>query len=193
MRSGGVRHTVGKLSTKSTTFVEMSLQSKVCTQSYGPPKLRESQLWQFLDSHFGVPGQNDICVLVLWPGTKYAIRGKVVASSKFGLWWVLWIRVCPWFIRAPRCPDYALINLLFGLCKSVWVIELLVNLPSPCPGAPACPSTPEVLRTKERALIPSSFVVFSFGLTVESIKKLGGASPNMAHSFCGWFASPPTW
>jgi len=29
-------------------------------QSYGPPKLRESQLWEFQDSHLGVPGQNVI-------------------------------------------------------------------------------------------------------------------------------------
>ncbi len=27
--------------------------------------------------------------------------------------------------------NYALTNLLFGLCRSVWVIEMLVNLPSP--------------------------------------------------------------
>jgi hypothetical protein len=46
---------------------------------------------------------------------------------------ILWIRVCPWFICAPKCSNYTLTNLLFGLCKSMWVIELLVNLPSPIP------------------------------------------------------------
>jgi len=30
-----------------------------------------------------------------------------------------------------KCFNYALTNLLFGLCRSVWMIELLVNLPSP--------------------------------------------------------------
>jgi len=34
----------------------------------------------------GLPGQNDIWVLVLWPSTKYTIRGKVMASPKFGPW-----------------------------------------------------------------------------------------------------------
>ncbi len=82
-------------------------------------------------SHLGVPGQNDIWVLVPWPDTEYIIRGKVVASPKFGPWWVLWVCVCSWFVRAPRCSNYALTNLLFSLCKSVWVIEMLVNLPSP--------------------------------------------------------------
>jgi len=57
--------------------------------------LWESQLWEFWDSHLGVPRHNNICVLVLWPSTKYTIRGKVVASPKSGPWWVLWIHVCP--------------------------------------------------------------------------------------------------
>jgi hypothetical protein len=30
-----------------------------------------------------------------------------------------------------RCFDYALTNLLFGLCKPMWVIELLINRPNP--------------------------------------------------------------
>jgi hypothetical protein len=34
----------------------------------------------------GVPGQNDIWVLVPWPGTEYTIRGKVVVSPEYGLW-----------------------------------------------------------------------------------------------------------
>ncbi len=79
----------------------------------------------------GVLGQNDIWVLVPWLSTKYTIRGKVVAFPKSRPWWVLWVRVCSWFVRAPKCSNYALINLLFGLCRFVWVIELFVNLPSP--------------------------------------------------------------
>jgi len=74
-----------------------------------------------------------IWVLVLWPGTKYTIRGKVVASPKSGLWWVLWVYVCMWLVHAPKCLNYALINLLFGLCRFVWIKEMFVNLPSPIP------------------------------------------------------------
>jgi hypothetical protein len=112
------------------TLFQTSSPLEVYTQSYGTPKSWESQLWEFWDSHLGVPGQNDIWVLVPWPGTKYTIRGKVVASPKFGSWWVLWIYVCPWFVRALKCSNYALTNLRFGLCRSVWIIELLVILPS---------------------------------------------------------------
>jgi hypothetical protein len=64
---------------------------------------------------------------------KIYYKRKVVASPKSGPWWVLWIRVCPWFVRAPECSNYALTYLLFGLCRSVKVIEVLVNLPSLIP------------------------------------------------------------
>jgi hypothetical protein len=130
---GGVQHIVGNVSTKDTMLLQTSSQSKVFTQSYRPPKSQESQLWEFQDFHLGVLEQNDIWVLVPWPGIDYTIKGKVMASPKFGPWWVLWIHVCPWFVCAPRCSNYALTNLLFGLCRYVWVIEVLVSLLHPIP------------------------------------------------------------
>ncbi len=38
------------------------------------------------DSHLGVPRQNDIWVMVPWPSIDNTIKGKVVASPKFGSW-----------------------------------------------------------------------------------------------------------
>ncbi len=38
-------------------MLQTSSQSEVNTQSYGAPNLRESQLWEFRDSHLGVVGQ----------------------------------------------------------------------------------------------------------------------------------------
>jgi hypothetical protein len=54
----------------------------------------------FETPNLGVPWQNDIWVLASWPGIKYTIRVKVVASPKFGPWWVLWACVCSWLERA---------------------------------------------------------------------------------------------
>jgi hypothetical protein len=34
----------------------------------------------------GVPRQNDIWVLAMWPNIENTLRGKVVASPKFRLW-----------------------------------------------------------------------------------------------------------
>jgi hypothetical protein len=63
-----------KVLIRATTLLQTSSQSEVCTQSCGPPKSRESQLWEFWDSHLRVLGQNDIWALVTWPSTKYIIR-----------------------------------------------------------------------------------------------------------------------
>jgi hypothetical protein len=90
-----------------------------------------------------------------------------VDSPKFGPWWVLWVRVCLWLIRAPKCSNYALTNLLFGLCKFMWVSELLVNLPSPISELQHTPTPPSV--------------VFTFRLVVESIKELGGVCQIVLH------------
>ncbi len=77
-----------------------------------------------------------------------------------------------------KCCNYALTNLLFGLCRFMWIIDLLVNLPSPHFGAPTHPSTPQVLQAKERVRTFSLSTAITFGLIVESIKELelGGAS-----------------
>jgi hypothetical protein len=78
---------------ESYNFLSNLISIGVCRESYGPPKLQKSQVWEFWDSHLGVPGQNAIWMWPSWRGTKYTIRGKVVASPKFEPWWVLWIRV----------------------------------------------------------------------------------------------------
>jgi hypothetical protein len=140
-------------------------------QSFGSPNLRN-----FGTPNLGVPWQNDIWVLAPWPSTENTIRGKVVASPKFGSWWVLWICVCPWLVRALKCSNYALTNLLFGLCRSVWVINLLVILPNPYPKALPRPSTPEVLWIEECTPNCSFFHCVHLGLTFESIKELGSVS-----------------
>jgi len=38
------------------------------------PKLRESELWQFRDSHLGVPRQKSLWMWASWRSTKYTIR-----------------------------------------------------------------------------------------------------------------------
>ncbi len=72
-----------------------------------------------------------------------------------------------------KCSKYALINLLFGLCRSKWIIDSLVTRPSPHFGAPTHPFTLKVLRVKERTPTPYPFVIFTFGLALESIKEFG--------------------
>jgi hypothetical protein len=55
----------------------------------------ETPTWEF-------SRQNAIWMPVPWPNIEYTIRGKVVASPKSRSWWVFWVRVCPWFVYAPK-------------------------------------------------------------------------------------------
>jgi hypothetical protein len=76
LHSGGVPHIVGKLSMRVTTLPYISSQSEVFTQNYGPPKLQESQFWEFQNFNLGVLGQNDIWVLAPWLGIENNTKGE---------------------------------------------------------------------------------------------------------------------
>jgi hypothetical protein len=148
LRSSGVWHTVEKVSMRTTTLLQTSFQSKVCRRNYGPPKLRESQLWEFRGSHLGVLGQNVIWMLVSWPATEYTIRGKVMASLKSGSWWVLWIWVCPSFVLTPKVFQLYTNQLVVGfmqVCVSDW---LLVILPSFIPELQHAPLPPKCYKLR---------------------------------------------
>ncbi len=103
-----------------------------------------------------------------------------------GRWWLtLSGEFCEFmFTRASfvqqRCFNYALTNLLFGLCRSMSIIDLLVNLLSPHPRAQTRLSTLEMLQARKSAPtpFPFPFIVVTLRLVVESIKELGGASHN---------------
>jgi hypothetical protein len=55
-----MQHTVGNLPMRVTTLLQNAFRSKVYSQSYGAPKLRESQFGRFQDSHLGILGQKTI-------------------------------------------------------------------------------------------------------------------------------------
>jgi hypothetical protein len=55
LAADNVRHIVGKLLMSATILLQNVPRSEVCSQSYGAPKSRESQLAQFRDSHSRVP------------------------------------------------------------------------------------------------------------------------------------------
>jgi hypothetical protein len=124
---------VEKLSTRAKNFLYASYQSEVYKEIYGPLKSQESQVREFRDSHLGVSKQNAIWMWASWIGTKYTIRGKVVASPKSRLWWVLWIRVCLWFILTPKvlklCTNQ-LVVWFVQICVSNWCLSLfLIPIP----------------------------------------------------------------
>jgi hypothetical protein len=71
-----------------------------------------------------------------------------------------------------KCYSYPLINLLFGLCESRWVIYLLVTLLSSYLGAPTHPSTLEVSQVKELTPTPHSSVVHTLDSHLNLLRNL---------------------
>jgi hypothetical protein len=82
-------------------------------QSCGSPNFENFRI-----PNLGVSGQNNIWVLVPWLGTNNTIRGKVVASPKFGPCWILWIHVCPWLVYAPKVLQLCSNQLVVWVCAS---------------------------------------------------------------------------
>jgi hypothetical protein len=91
------------------------------TKLWAPKVAKVPTLGILGDSHLGIPGKNVIWMWALWKGIKYTIRGKVVASPKFGSWWVLWVRVYPCLVLTPK---------VLQLCTNqlvVWFVQIRVN------------------------------------------------------------------
>ncbi len=82
-----------------------------------------------------------------------------------------------------KCFNYALTNLFFGVCKSVWIIDPFVTCLSRHPEALAHLSTFEMLQTRERTPTLYPFVLFTFGLVIKFIKEFRGASLTLLHVF----------
>jgi hypothetical protein len=74
-----------------------------------------------------------------------------------------------------KCFNYALTNLLFGLCMSVWIIDPLVTRPSPILKLQHTPLPLKCYELGSALQTPFPSIVFTFGLVVESIKEFGGA------------------
>jgi hypothetical protein len=124
---------------------------------------------------FGSPEQNVIWMWASWRGTKYTIRGKVMASPKSGPWWILWIRVCPWLVLTPKELQPCINYLVFGFVRvhvSSWCLSFFL-VPSRSSSTPLYPQS-----VVNQGACPNSmlFHCFQFRLTFESIKELGSAS-----------------
>jgi len=140
----------------------------------GLQSCRSPNFGNFKTPNLGVPRKNDIWVQALWLDIKNIIRGKVVVSPSLGCGESCEsVFACDLFVHQ-KCTNYILTNLLFGLCKCVWIIDSLVIHSSPHPEILGHPPTPEVLWTRGHTTTHYPFVVFTFGFTVESIKEFWG-------------------
>ncbi len=183
-------HIVGKLLTRAIIFLWTSLQLKVCTKSYGPFKLQKSQFQEFRDSQLGNCRTKWHLGASLWLIVENIIRGKPPSPGHGESCESMYVYNSS---IHQKCSNYTLTNLLFGLCKSVWIVDTFVIHSSPHPEAPTCPSysppPPKMLQVKKHPSILFS-IVFIFELAFKSLKEFGGAlggTKALKQVVCKWF------
>jgi hypothetical protein len=94
------------------------------------PQSRESPNSKNFETPIWSPETKCHLDVALWRGAKYTTRGKVVASPKFGPWWVLWIWICPWLVLTLKRPKLCTNQLLVWFVQiyvSDWTLVILVN------------------------------------------------------------------
>jgi hypothetical protein len=126
-----------------------------------PQSCRSPKLLQFRDSHLDVVPVERRIVYYKGEGGGFPQIWAVVNLVCPG---------CPWFILTPKVLQLCINHFVLVLCKSVWVSKacnffLILSRSSSMPLYPCI-----VLWARVRALTPCSFVVFSLGLTFESLR-----------------------
>jgi hypothetical protein len=99
-------------------------------------------------------------------------KGKVVASSKSGSWWILWVRGCPWLVLASKVFKLCTTNSLFGLYKFAWLISCLSIFLVPS-WSSSTPLYPQNVASQGACFDSLLFRCFHFRLSFEFIKELG--------------------
>jgi hypothetical protein len=110
------------------------LRSKVCTRSYAPSKLQESQLLQFRDKKpFGCGPVERHKVYYKGEGGGFPQVRAVVS---------LVCPCCPWFVLAPKVFQLCTNHLVWVMCRPMWVSEAcqLFLVPSRSSNTPLYPS-----------------------------------------------------
>jgi len=140
--AGGMWHTVGKLSTRVTTLLQSALQSEVCLQSYGAPKLRESHLVWFQDSHSRVPGEKNNLDVGSVANHRVYYKGEGGGFPQVRAVVSLVCPCCMWFVLAPKVLQLCTNHFVCVVCKPVWVSEAcqLFLVPSRNSNTPLYPS-----------------------------------------------------
>jgi len=117
--AGGVRHTIGKLSMRAITLLQIASRSKVCSQSYGAPKSWESRMARFWDSHSKVPGVKNH--LDVGPVASHRVYYKGEGGGFPQVRTVVNL-VCPcypWFVLAPKVLQLCTNHFVWVVCRPV--------------------------------------------------------------------------
>jgi hypothetical protein len=125
LAADNVPHTVGKLLTRATTFLQTALRSGVCSQSYRAPKPRESQLAGFRDSHAGVPGEKSHLDVGPVERSRVYYKGEGDGFPQVRAVVSLVCPCCLWLVLAPKVLQLCTNHFVWVVCRRVWVNKLV--------------------------------------------------------------------
>jgi hypothetical protein len=114
-----VPHTVGKLSTRVKTLLQIALRSEVCSQSYGAPKSRESWLARFRDSHLEVPGEKSHLDVGPVERSRVYYKGEGVGFPQVRAVVSLVCPCCSWLVLAPKVLQLCTNHVVWVVCRHV--------------------------------------------------------------------------
>jgi hypothetical protein len=117
------RHTIGKLLTRATNFLQATSRSEVCSQSYGAPKSWENHLVQFRDSHSGVPREKSHLDVGFVASHRVFYKGEGGGFPEVRAVVSLVCLCCPWFVLTPKVLQLCTNYFVWVVCRFVWVNE----------------------------------------------------------------------
>jgi hypothetical protein len=149
-----VQLTIKKILTRATTLLSIAPRSEVCLQSYGAPKLRQSQLAQFRDSHTGVPGEKSHLDVGPVKRSKVYYKGEGGGFPQVRAVVSCVCMCCPWLVLPPKVLQLCTNHLVWVVYRPVWVSEAyqLFLVPSWSSNTPLYPSKCCELRSVPRLL-----------------------------------------
>jgi hypothetical protein len=104
-----------------SSWWRLQLNQRSTKKVMGPQSHKSPNFGNFRTPIWESWDKNAIWMWASWRGTKYTIRGKVVASPKSRPQWVLWIRVCPWLFLAPKVLKLGTNQIV------VWFVQIRVS------------------------------------------------------------------
>jgi hypothetical protein len=137
------------------------------------PKVARIPTLAILRLPFGSPGTKCHVDVGLMERHKIYYKGEGGGFPKFGSWWVLWVRVCPWLVLAPKVLQLCLNRLVFGFVQvhvSSWCLSLFL-VPSRSSSMPLYP--PKNVANQGACPTPCTSVVFTSNLYLSLSRNLG--------------------
>jgi hypothetical protein len=138
----GVQYIVRKLSTIATTLLQTASWSEVYSQSYGVPKLRESQPTLFQEPYSGVPGKKSHLNVSSVASHIVSYKGEGGGFPQVQAVVNLVCPCCSWLVLTRKVLQLCTNHFVKIVCKFVWVSEAcqLFLVPSQSFNTPLYPS-----------------------------------------------------